>query len=120
MSTSRRTFIGGLGAAITLGPAALRETALAQAPVANHPDLRKVNPKLLVSQDEAQAWHVVKDSKGGSTLAGSPSWKNFLELCEKELRARGIVDIFRNPWTYERWWTTDYPDDSAWGLVIEG
>ncbi len=113
----RRTFIQGLGAAISLGPAALTSAASA---VTASPDLTRIKPKFMITAKAAQAWHVAKDSKGGPTMAGSPSWKNFLDVVEKELRARGVVDIFHNPWTYERWFTSEYPDDSNWSLHIDG
>lgn len=117
----RRTFVRGLGAAITLGPAAFNASApRARADVKAHPDLTKVNQKFLVTTSEAQAWHVAKDSMGGPTIAGSPSWKNYLQIAERELRACGVVDIFRNPWTYTRWYTTEYPDDSNWSLHLGG
>src|SRR5262249_3982958 len=113
----RRTFIQGLGAAISLGPAALTSIA-AQGTV--NLALSRINPTSMITAKDAQEWHIAKDSLGGPTLAGSPSWKNFLDVAEKELRARGVVDIFRNPWNYERWFTTEYPDDSNWSLHIDG
>src|ERR1700682_6182530 len=103
----RRTFIG----VVTLAPGiALRAAA----------ESTKVNRKFLVSEREVHDWHTHKDSKGGPTMAGSPGWHNYLELLEKELRAAGAVDIFRNPWKYTRWYTTEWPDDSAWGLRVDG
>jgi hypothetical protein len=74
----------------------------------------------MITAGEARAWHVAKDSLGGPTFSGSPSWKSFLALAEKELRARGVVDIFRNAWTYERWFTSEWPDDSKWSLHLGG
>ncbi len=74
----------------------------------------------MITAKEAQAWHVAKDSQGGPTMAGSPSWKNFLDIVERELRTRGVVDIFHNKWNYERWFTSEYPDDSNWSLHIDG
>jgi hypothetical protein len=115
----RRTFIHGLGAAISLGPAALSGRARGSTVEGPHnPDLTRINPQFLVTAKDAHAWHVAKDSHGGPTFSGSPSWKNYLELCEKELRARGVVDIFRNPFTYDRWFTTEWPDDSHWSLHV--
>ncbi len=113
----RRAFIQGLGAAISLGPAALTSAASHRATNAN---LTRINPKFMVTAQEAQAWHVAKDSQGGPTMAGSPSWQHFLDVVEKQLRARGVVDFFHNPWTYERWFTSEYPDDSKWSLHIDG
>ena len=115
----RRTFIKGLGAAVVLAPGVtLGATRRAHASVNAH--LKKVNPAFLVTPQEAHAWHVAKDSMGGPTIAGSPSWKNFLEICEKELKSCGVVDVFRNPWTYTRWSTAEWPDDSKWSLQVGG
>jgi len=113
----RRTFIRGLGAAISLAPGVTLRAATAEPA---NPHLTKINPKFLVSEKQVHAWHVEKDSKGGPTMAGSPSWKNYLELLEKELRAAGVVDLFRNPFSYTRWYTTEFPDDSNWSLHLDG
>ncbi len=83
------------------------------------PDLTRINPHFLVTPDEAFAWHVLKD-RGGPTYAGSPSWRSFLEFCEEKLREHGVVDIHRNSWTYDRWSTSQWPDDTGWSLVSDG
>lgn len=114
----RRTFIRGLGAAVTLAPGL--QLVSRAAPTNANPSLTKVNPKFLVTEKEVHAWHTVKDSKGGPTMTGSPSWHNYIELLEKELRGVGVVDIFRNPWTFTRWSTTEFPDDSNWSLHVDG
>jgi hypothetical protein len=115
----RRTFIKGLGAAVALAPGLSLVSCRAAGPGASD-HLNTINRELLISPEEARAWHVEKDSMGGPTIAGSPSWRNFLEVAERELRACGVVDIFRNPWTYTRWYTTEWPDDSQWSLEVGG
>src|SRR5215472_3629336 len=119
----RRTFIkrvgtAGIGTAIALAPG-IRLRA-AKADDATHPALTKVNPKFLPTAKEVHSWHAIKDSKGGPTLTGSPSWRNYLEMLEKEWRAMGVTGIFRNPIRYTRWYTTEFPDDSNWSLHLEG
>ena len=118
---NRRTFIRGLGAAVALAPgiAFAPSRAAAQAPPPN-PQIHRINRSFLISSDQARVWHKEKDRLGGPTIAGSPSWHNFLQLAERELRAAGVVDVFRHPWTYTRWSTSDYPDDSKWSLHIDG
>jgi hypothetical protein len=74
----------------------------------------------MVSEQEVHAWHVAKDSMGGPTMSGSPSWKNYLQILEKGLRECGVVDIFRNPFSFTRWYTTEFPDDSNWSLHVDG
>ena len=114
----RRTFIAGLGAAVTLAPRFTLRTLHAAA--AAHPALTTVNRAFLASPQQVREWHAIKDSKGGPTIAGSPSWLNYLDLLERELRQSGVVDVFRNPWTYKRWFTTEWPDDSKWSLTVGG
>ncbi len=116
----RRTFIKGLGAAVTLAPGVMLRSRSAFAADGANPHLAKVNPAFVVKPDMAHAWHVKKDSMGGPTIAGSPSWKNFLDVCEAELRASGVTDNFRHPWTYTRWYTTEWPDESNWSLHVDG
>ena len=118
MSTfGRRTFIKGLGA-VTLAPGISLRAA--QGGAGRNPALTKVNRSFLPTAAEVRNWHAIKDSKGGPTLTGSPSWHNYLEMLEKEWRTLGVRDIFRNPIPYTRWYTTEYPDDSNWSLHVDG
>jgi hypothetical protein len=111
----RRTFIRGLGAAISLAPG----ITLRAADLDHSPDLTRVNPKFMVTPGEVHAWHVTKDSKGGPTMTGSPSWHHYVETLEKGLKDAGCVDISRNSWTFTRWSTTEFPDDSGWSLHVD-
>ncbi len=116
-SIERRTFLKGMGAAVTLAPGVrLGATKSGDA----HAALIKVNRKFLPTAKEVRAWHAIKDSKGGPTLTGSPSWHNYLEMLEREWRALGVTDIFRNPIRYTRWYTSEYPDDANWSLHVDG
>ena len=112
----RRAFIRGLGAAVSLAPGVTLRAASGDS---LNPQLTKINPKFLVNPQQVHAWHVAKDSKGGPTMSGSSSWRNYLDLVEKELRTAGVVDLFHNPWTYTRWYTTEFPDDSNWSLHVD-
>ena len=114
----RRTFIAGMGASVSLAPGFA--FAPAREETAAHPALTKINPKFMASPKEVHDWHVVKDSKGGPTMTGSPSWKNYVEFAEKSWRDAGVTDIFRNSFTFTRWYTTEYPDDSNWSLHVDG
>lgn len=116
--TTRRSFIKGMGAAVVIAPG-LRLTA-ARADVAAPAALTTIDRALLPAAEQIRAWHVIKDSKGGPTMTGSPSWQNYLQLLEKEWRDSGVVDIFRNAFPFLRWHTTEFPDDSRWSLQIDG
>ena len=114
----RRMFIKGIGTAVALAPG-IRLRA-AETDGRAHPALTKVNREFLPTAAEVHSWHAIKDSKGGPTMTGSPSWHNYLEMLEKEWRTLGVTDIFRNPIPYTRWYTTEFPDDSNWSLHLEG
>ena len=111
----RRTFIQS--AVVALAPGIRLGAAKTNGA---HPALTKINKKFLPAAKEVHSWHAIKDSKGGPTLTGSPSWHNYLEMLEREWRALGVTDIFRNPIRYTRWYTTEFPDDSNWSLHIDG
>src|SRR5579883_186979 len=115
---NRRIFLAGMGASVSLAPGFA--FAPARTETNAHPALAKINPKFLATPKEVHDWHVVKDSKGGPTMTGSPSWKNYVEFAEKSWREAGVVDIFRNSFTFTRWYTTEFPDDSNWSLHVDG
>jgi hypothetical protein len=115
---SRRSLIQGLGATVALAPGIMLRAATGSSGANTH--LTKVNPQFLPGEKEIRDWHVAKDSMGGPTMTGSPSWKNYLQILEKGWRERGVVDIFRNPFSFTRWYTTEFPDDSNWSLHVDG
>jgi hypothetical protein len=53
-----------------------------------------VDDKLLLTPDEAHAWHLKKDT-GGPTYSGSPSWVEYMTFIESKLRQYGAKDISR-------------------------
>ena len=81
--------------------------------------LTTINPAFVVTSEEAYQWHVQKD-KGGPTYSGNASWQSYMSLIEGKLKQYGVVDITKNTWTYNRWYTSDWPDDSNWTLVSDG
>jgi hypothetical protein len=115
---TRRTFMKEMGKAVVLAPG-IRLRA-AQPGGRTNPALTRVDRTFLPTADEVRSWHAIKDSKGGPTLTGSPSWHNYLEMLEKEWRTLGVRDIFRNPIRYTRWYTTEFPDDTNWSLHVDG
>ena len=57
--------------------------------------LNHINPRYMVTPEEAYEWHVYKD-KSGPTYAGSESWRSFLAFSEKRLKEYGVVEIKKN------------------------
>jgi hypothetical protein len=90
---------------------------VAQGQLAKKP-LNQIHKAYLITPKEAKAWHALKD-KFGPTFSGNASWKNYLEFIETKLKAYGAVDITRNAFTYDRWHTSEWPDDSKWSLVSD-
>ncbi|MBE8538949.1 PGF-CTERM sorting domain-containing protein [Geoglobus acetivorans] len=81
--------------------------------------VNNVNPEWIISADEFYRWHEMKDA-WGPTFAGSPAWQSYMNFLEDKLKEYGVVDIIRNNWTYTRWYTTEWPDDSGWSLYVDG
>ena len=81
--------------------------------------LTTVNPEFMITTSEALAWHKYKD-QFGPTYSGNKSWHKFLSFTKKKLKALGVEDFTANKWTYARWHTSDWPDDSDWSLKSDG
>jgi len=81
--------------------------------------LQQVTANWVVSEQEALAWHKVKDEKGPA-LTGNESWRNFLQFLETKLEEYSCVDVHRSSWMFDRMETSYWPDDSKWSLVSKG
>ena len=81
--------------------------------------LTTIHPDFMLTPEEAYSWHEYKD-KFGPTYSGNKSWQKFLAFTEKKLKGLGVVNISKNKWTYDRWHTTEWPDDSDWSLKSDG
>ncbi|MBS1788327.1 MAG: hypothetical protein JST85_11435 [Acidobacteria bacterium] len=81
--------------------------------------LNQINSAFLITPEEATEWHALK-AKGGPAFSGNASWRNFMEFVEKKLNEYGAVDVTRNAFPYDRWHTSEWPDDSQWSLVSNG
>ncbi|NIA28211.1 MAG: hypothetical protein GWP02_09155, partial [Desulfobulbaceae bacterium] len=89
------------------------------APVELGKFLTDVRDDWILSEAEAISWHEVKDEKGPA-LTGNPSWHQFVSFTEDKLREYGVVNIQRNQWTFERWQSSEWPDNSSWSLISNG
>jgi hypothetical protein len=81
--------------------------------------LTTINHAYMVTADEAYQWNNYKD-QFGATYSGNPSWKSYMTFLEQSLKAYGVQDIVKNSFTYNRWFTTDWPGDGKWSLVSNG
>jgi hypothetical protein len=70
-----------------------------------------------VTPEEAHEWAMVKDLNL-PTLTGSPEWLNYLGFLEEKLVEYGAVDVTKNRWPFERWYTSN--DSTNWSLVSDG
>jgi hypothetical protein len=78
---------------------------------------KNLNPEWLVSPEEGYQWSSIKN-ENLPTFTGSPKWQNYLNFLETKLREYGVVDVWRNSWEFERWYTSD--DDADWSLSSDG
>ena len=79
--------------------------------------LKNLNPEWLVSPEESYQWSSIKN-ENLPTFTGSPKWQIYLNFLETKLREYGVVDVWRNSWEFERWYTSD--DDADWSLSSDG
>lgn len=111
MMWNRKELLAGAGAAALLGFAGESEAA-ARA-------LRRVERRWLVTEDDAIAWHRLKDAQGPA-LTGNASWRSFMAFLEAKLGEYGCVDVQRSPWRFRRRFSSTWPDDAKWSLHVAG
>ena len=85
----------------------------------NNPNLTKVNASFMITPNEAYDWHVLKDN-GGPCFSGNDSWVAFMTFLEDKFNYYGVIDITKNTWSYDRWYTSEWPDKSMWSLISNG
>ena len=76
-----------------------------------------VNTDWIISTEELTSWAQLRDDNQPA-LTGSPKWRNYVAFLEDKLNEYGVVDIFKNRWSFERWQTSD--DATNWSLVSDG
>jgi hypothetical protein len=73
----------------------------------------------LTSPAQLQHWHAEK-AAGGPTFSGSPAWRKHMAFVETGLRDRGVVELKRDAFSYQRWYAADDQDGRAWSLEVDG
>ena len=76
-----------------------------------------VNTNWVISADELTSWAQMRDDNRPA-LTGSPKWRNYVAFLEDKLHEYSVVDIFKNRWPFERWYTSD--NSTNWSLVSNG
>lgn len=109
---NRKQFVLGVSAA------GMALTVPAQRAETSDP-LQRINPDWVVREDEAMAWHKLKDSKGPA-LTGNEAWRHFLQFLESKLKEYGCDNVHRSSWMFDRIETSNWPDDSKWSLTSNG
>ena len=72
----------------------------------------------LVDQDTIETWHRKKDG-GRSTFAGTDAWRSHMLFLERQLAARGVVDIGKRFFSYERWSVADTAVDVPYEFFVD-
>ena len=106
--SSRRTFLKA-AAGVAAG------TVLTQHPVwaqGNNATFPKINPRFMITPDQAWDWHVFK-AKGGPTYAGGTSWTRFTDFLVSKMPALGAVDLDYVEIPYDHYIVDDWPDRRA-------
>src|SRR5262245_2793776 len=89
----------------TLGAQSTRSLAAAAAPGR----LTRINPRFMITPEQALDWHVFK-SQCGPTYAGSAGWKRFTDLLIAKLPEFGAVDFDSVDIPYDHYIVDDWPD----------
>src|SRR5947209_7588708 len=71
--------------------------------------LPKINPKFMITPDQAWSWASFK-SQGGSTYAGGRGWKRYTDFLISKMPEFGAVDLDYVEIPYDHYIVDDWPD----------
>ena len=109
-NSSRRSFLRS-AASLTAGTVLTRQPLWAQgsaAAAANHA-FPKIDPKLMITPDQAWDWNMFK-AQGGPTYAGSAGWKRYTDFLVAKMAELGAVDLDFVDIPYDHYIVDDWPD----------
>jgi hypothetical protein len=113
--SSRRNFLKAT-AGVAAGSVLTRRPVWAQgsradAAAAAHADLAfpKIDPKLLITPDQAWDWNMLK-AQGGPTYAGSTGWKRYTDFLIQKMPEFGAIDLDFIEIPYDHYIVDDWPD----------
>jgi hypothetical protein len=71
--------------------------------------LTKIDPKLMITPEQAFDWNMLK-AEGGPTYAGSVGWKRFTDFLIARMQEFGAVDLDYVDIPYDHYIVDDWPD----------
>jgi hypothetical protein len=104
--SSRRSFLqraAGVTAATAFGIGRPNAQQIA------HPAPFRIDPRLMITPDQARAWNAFK-AEGGPTYAGSAGWKRYTDFLVGKMQEFGAVDLDHVDIPYDRFVVEDWPD----------
>jgi hypothetical protein len=107
-SSPRRTFLKA-AASVTAGTVLTRGTQWAQSGRADATTFPKVNPRFMITPDQAWDWNMFK-SRCGPTYAGSAGWKRYTDFLISKMQEFGAVDFEYIEIPYDHYIVDDWPD----------
>jgi hypothetical protein len=114
-SSSRRNFLKA-AASVTAGTVLTGQAPWAQsgtvgAAAAAQPNLAfpKIDPRFMITPDQAWDWNVFK-AQGGPTYAGSTGWKRYTDFLIAKMPEFGAVDLDYVEIPYDHYIVDDWPD----------
>ena len=85
-----------------------RPSTTAAAPAADNA-FPKIDPRLLITPDQAFEWNAFK-AEGGPTYAGSAGWKRYIDFLVAKMLEFGAVDLDYVEIPYDHYIVDDWPD----------
>jgi hypothetical protein len=69
----------------------------------------KIDPRLMITPDQAFAWNMFK-AEGGPTYAGGTGWKRYTDFLISKMQELGAVDLDYVEIPYDHYIVDDWPD----------
>jgi hypothetical protein len=112
--SSRRNFLkatAGIaaGSVLTGRPGWAQGTRLGATAAQGDLALTRIDPKLLITPDQAWDWNMLK-AQGGPTYAGSVGWKRYTDFLIAKMQEFGATDLDFIDIPYDHYIVDDWPD----------
>ena len=107
-ASPRRTFLKA-AAGITAGTVLAGENGWGQSGHSAAAAFPKIDPRLLITPDQAWDWNLFK-SRGGPTYAGGAGWKRYTDFLISKMQEFGAIDLDSVEIPYDHYIVDDWPD----------